>query len=90
MSKRGELPAGAELQAALVLARDLKKKRDIAGAQVDYPYHKYQLADALIVLCQFVGWATPVSHEEHIKVVRQLTAATARLAKYEKPSRLPE
>jgi hypothetical protein len=74
------------LSEAIAIAKHVKKAREIAGMHTDVPYSQIQLVDALATILTVCG-DNPVSHEDHVHVTRQLTAANARLAKYEKPGR---
>jgi len=68
---------------AVKIAKHAARAIQLAGPYADVPYTQDQLCKALIAFVEHVG-PNPVSHDEHVKVVRQLTAANARLAKWEK------
>lgn len=69
------------LAEAIKIAKHVKKAREIAGMHTDVPYSQIQLVDALASLVDAVG-DDPATHEDYVKLRRQLTAAEARLAKY--------
>lgn len=71
------------LKEAVTLAQHVKKAREVAGMHMDVPYSQLQLVEALIAILDAVG-TEPVTRDEHTRITRQLTAANARLAKYEK------
>lgn len=71
------------LEEAIKIGKHVKRAREIAGMHTSVPYSEIQLVDALASLVTAVG-DTPQTHEEYVKLRRQLTAAEARLSKYEK------
>lgn len=71
------------LEEATLLALHVRKAKEVAGMYMSVPYSQLQLVDALIALVDVTG-ERPASRDEYNHIVRQLTAANARLAKWEK------
>lgn len=72
-----------QVNEAVSIAKHVRKALEMAGPYADVPYSQGQLCEALLAFHKIVG-DEPVSREEHVKVIRQITAANARLAGYEK------
>lgn len=73
-----------KISEAIDIAKHLKKAILIAGeGNLQANYTEIQLVKALIAFYDATG-DTPISNDDLTKVKRQLTAANARLARYEK------
>jgi hypothetical protein len=74
-----------KISEAIDMARHLKRALIVAGeGNLSAPYTEIQMVKALIVYFDHTGHGIPASGEDLTRVKRQLTAANARLAKWEK------
>ena len=72
----------SKLDAAIAVIQSCQRADKIAGTRADYGLFPYQIvAAAGDILAAYLHLEGGVTHEEYVKIKRQLNAATARASK---------